>query len=148
MSHSNYRSVFSSRQFKTSLFSLCLVGVSLVATGGESLREKSLRSTDLSPYTSASRVYIDPNSGALRGSPFDTLNAGLQLTPELQNSISRSTVGLVIENGAGGGKMVRLQGRFRHLSAATANGDSVRCFDGSGVSEVSGVSDLTEGTVK
>ncbi len=141
MSHSNYRPLFTSPIFKILLLSLALFGASLLVRSAESYGDGS-GDTGLAPHTSASRIYVDPNTGALSGAPVDAVGSALRLTPELRNSVSRSTAGLVIEDGAGGGKMVRLQGRFRHLSAATANGDSVKCFDGSGVL------DVTEGTVK
>ncbi len=82
----------------------------------------------------ASRVFIDPQTGKLQSSPTkaQVRSGALTLPPELENALSTSTSGLQIETGAGGGKMVRLEGRFRHLNVVTTDGDSlsgVRCID-------------------
>jgi hypothetical protein len=133
MSFPGYRSALSSFTFKALLLCLSLLGAVLLITGGESFSGASDEVVRI-PGASASRVHIDPRTGELRQTPFDSIDISLRMTPSMQNSVSTSTVGLVVEDGAGGGKMVRLQGRFRHLSAVAARDDSVgtvRCFDGS-----------------
>ncbi len=92
--------------------------------------------TTLQPEQSASRIQIDSKTGEFSSAPVEV--SAMNLSPKLTSSLSTSTVGLVVEDGAGGGQMVRLQGRFRHLSAVTPKGKTpegdssvtVQCLDG------------------
>ena len=66
------------------------------------------------------RVYIDPQTGAIRQTPFPG-SAPLQLTPREQNALSTSHEGLVEVPSAlpGGGVKLDLQGRFQSPLIAT-----------------------------
>ncbi len=132
MSYLESRFALMLRVFKSLFLPLSLVSVMFLVPGEESSSASS-RNSQLEQYTSASRIYVDPNTGLLSGAPIDSVGALTQLPLALRNSLSTSSAGLVIEDGVGGGKMVRLQGRFRHLSVATASGDSIECFDGAQV---------------
>lgn len=112
----------------------------LVHVGGETRSSSNAdnsqipQSAGVVPARSASRVYIDPQTGKLQPAPTNAQkrSAAQALPPEMLNALSTSTAGLQIETGAGGGKMVRLQGRFRHLNMLNVENDSiagVRCID-------------------
>ena len=71
---------------------------------------------------SAQRAYLDPDTGRLLrepppGAPVMTLG------PEELNMLSTSDAGLVETPLPGGGYMVDLQGRFRHMAVATVADD-------------------------
>ena len=71
---------------------------------------------------SAQRAYLDPDTGRLLrepppGAPVMTLG------PEELNMLSTSDVGLVETPLPGGGSMVDLRGRFRHMAVATVADD-------------------------
>lgn len=118
------------------LRSCALAGIGLallsavLTVGGSEKPAKTARIANVAPKRAASRIYIDPKTGELKSAPPSL--AAQALPPELETALSASTAGLQIEIGAGGGKMVRLQGRFRHLNTVTVPGDSlagVRCVD-------------------
>jgi len=71
------------------------------------------------------KVYIDPQTGAIRTTPAPGTEP-LQLTPQEQNSLSTSHEGLVEVPGTqpGGGMKLNLQGRFQSPMMGTidANG--------------------------
>lgn len=71
---------------------------------------------------SAQVVYLDPKTGRLVGEPPPGEKA-LILSPAELNMISTSHQGLVEQPLPGGGYMVDLQGRFRHMAVATVADD-------------------------
>lgn len=70
----------------------------------------------------AQRVYLDPQSGRLLSKPPPGADV-LTLSPAELNMLSTSHDGLVERPLPGGGYMVDLQGRFRHVAVATVAAD-------------------------
>jgi hypothetical protein len=71
---------------------------------------------------SAQRVYLDPDTGRLLSEPPPGAPV-MTLSPEELNMLSTSDAGLVVIPLPGGGKMVDLQGRLRHMAVATVADD-------------------------
>jgi len=71
---------------------------------------------------SAQRAYLDPNTGRLLSKPPPGAPA-LALSPEELNMLSTSDAGLVERSIPGGGYILDLQGRFRHVAVATVAED-------------------------
>ena len=70
---------------------------------------------------SGMRVYIDPATGEFTSRPADAPE--VELPKELEEAMSTSHEGLVIEPGPGGSMTVDLRGRFLHMMTATVDGE-------------------------
>ncbi len=73
--------------------------------------------------TEGYRVYIDTATGSITDQP--TGNEPIILDKKMQNALSTSSEGLREEPSpvAGGGTMIRLEGRFQNTSLATVGAD-------------------------
>ena len=74
-------------------------------------------------YSGAVSVYRDPITGKFTPPPASAPSIIIQLPNELQNALSTSSEGLVMESSLGGGTMVRLQGRFQNAIVASIDED-------------------------
>ena len=85
-------------------------------------KNSSTRSESTAALNQAQRVYIDPATGRLLQQPPPGVEV-IELSPQEQQMLSRSDVGLHSEYLPDGTVIVNLQGRFRHFAVATVNKD-------------------------
>jgi hypothetical protein len=68
------------------------------------------------------RVYVNPVTGEFISRPADAPE--IEMPKELEEAMSTSHEGLVIEPGPAGSMTVDLRGRFLHMMTATADGEA------------------------